>query len=108
MRRVVLAVVVGALVHAGWSSASTVPQLRIVSTEPAFVVGVGFRPNETVRLLITPGPSTRAVHAGQRGRFRALIRLVVPRCGSFVVQAFGNRGSRAMIDRTGVDCASID
>jgi hypothetical protein len=72
------------------------------------VVGVGFRPHEKVRLLITPGPATRTVRAGQRGRFRATIRLVVPRCGSFVVQAIGNRGSRAMIDRTGLDRAPID
>jgi hypothetical protein len=108
MRRVVLGVVIGALLQVGWAAASTAPQLRIVSAQPAVVVGVGFRPHEKVRLLVTPGPSTRTVRAGQRGRFRATMRLAIPGCGSFVVQAIGNRGSRAMIDRTGVDCAPID
>jgi hypothetical protein len=108
MRLVVLVVALCALLQAGRTSASTAPQLRIVSTKPAVVVGVGFRPHEKVRLLITPGPSIRTVRAGERGRFRAAIRLAVPRCGSFVVQALGSKGSRAMIDRTGLDCASID
>jgi hypothetical protein len=103
-----LGLAVGALALVGWTFASSAPQLRIVSSEPVAVVGVGFRPHEKVRLLITPGPATRTVRAGQRGRFRATIRLVVPRCGSFVVQAIGNRGSRAMIDRTGLDRAPID
>jgi len=105
---VVLGVTLGALLQVGWTSPSTAPQMRIVSTEPAVVIGVGFRPHEKVRLLITPGPATRTVRAGQRGRFRTMIRLGVPRCGSFVVQALGNQGSRAMIDRAGLDCASID
>jgi hypothetical protein len=108
MRRVVLGVALCALLQVGWTSASTAPRLRIIPAEPAAVIGVGFRPHEKVRLLITPGPSTRTVRAGQRGRFRTTFRLVLPRCGSLVVQAIGNRGSRAMIDRTGVDCASID
>jgi hypothetical protein len=108
MRRVVLGVAVCALLQVGWASASTAPQLRIVSTAPAVVVGIGFRPNEKVRLLITPGPSTRTLRAGQRGRFRTTFRLILPRCGSVVVQALGNRGSRAMVDRTALDCASID
>ena len=108
MRRLVLLVALGVLFQAGLTSASAAPQLRIVSTEPAVVVGVGFRPHERVRLLITPGPSARTVRAGQRGRFRVTIRQRVPRCGSFVVQALGNQGSRAMIDRTGPDCSSID
>jgi hypothetical protein len=108
MRRVVLGVALGGLLQLGWTSASTAPQLRIVLTDPVVVVGVGFRPHEKVRLLITPGPATRTVRAGQRGRFRATIRLFIPRCGSFVVQALGDQGSRAMIGRAGLDCASID
>jgi hypothetical protein len=106
MRHVVLGVALCALLQVGWTFASPAPQLRIVSVEPAVVIGVSFRPHEKVRLLITPGPATRTVRAGQRGRFRATFRLVLPRCGSFVVQAIGNHGSRAMIDRTGVDCAA--
>ena len=104
----VLVIALSALLQVGTTSASTAPQMRIVSTEPAVVIGVGFRPHERVRLLITPRPVTRTVRAGQRGRFRATIRLSIPRCGGLVVQALGNQGSRAMIDRTGVDCASID
>ena len=104
----VLVIALSALLQVGTTSASTAPQMRIVSTEPAVVIGVGFRPHERVRLLITPGPSARTVRAGQRGRFRVTIRQRVPRCGSFVVQALGNQGSRAMIDRTGPDCSSID
>lgn len=108
MRRVVVAVALGALLQVGWTHASTAPQLRIVSTGPGVVVGVGFRPHEKVRLLISPGPTTRTVRAGQRGRFRVTLRLVPPRCGGVVVQAIGNRGSRAMIDRPGPDCVPID
>jgi len=108
MRRVVLGVVLGALLQVASTSASTAPQMRIISTDPAVVVGFGFGPHEKVRLLVTPGPSTRTVRAGQRGRFRTAFRLALPRCGSLVVQAIGNRGSRAMIDRTGVDCTPID
>ena len=107
-RRVVLGVALAALVPAGLAEASNAPHLRIVAGEPGVVVGVGFRPHEKVKLLISPGPSSRTVRAGERGRFRATMRLVIPRCGSLVVQAIGNRGSRAMIDRTGLDCALID
>ena len=105
----VIGVALGALLQVDWTSASpATAQLRLASTEPAVVVGLGFRPHERVRLLITPGPSTRTVRAGERGRFRATILRALPRCGGVVVQAIGNRGSRAMIDRPGLDCAPTD
>ncbi len=104
----VLGVVLSALLIVGSTNASSTARLVFVSDQPVIVAGTGFRPYERVRLLITPGPSTRTVRAGQLGRFRVTLRLSIPRCGGVVVQALGNRGSRAMIDRTGLDCASID
>jgi len=110
MRAILLGVALGASLivgstHAGSGSAS---RLALVSDEPVVVAGVGFQPRERVRLLITPGPSVRTVLAGRLGRFRATLRASMPRCGGVVVQAVGNRGSRAMTDRTGPDCAPTD
>jgi hypothetical protein len=109
MRGVALGVVLGAVLIVGSSNAgTTAPRLGFVSDEPVIVAGAGFRPFERVRLLISPGPSTRALRAGRRGRFRVTVRVSMPRCGGLVVQALGSRGSRALIDRPGPDCDPID
>ncbi len=84
------------------------PNLRIVSDQPFVVAGSGFRSNERVHLLVAaPGPVSSTVRAGRLGRFRVILAAAAPRCGSIVVQAVGNRGSRAMIDRAGLDCADV-
>jgi hypothetical protein len=108
MRAIVLGVVVAAFLVVGMAAASSSPRLVLVSGDPVVVGGTGFRPSERVRLLVTPGPATRTVRAGKLGRFRTTLGLSIPRCGGVVVQALGDRGSRALIDRTGVDCTSID
>ena len=108
MRAKALGVALVAVLLVGSTQAKAAPRLALFSDQPVVVAGSGFRPYEKVRLLITPGPSKRDVRAGRRGLFRVLLRASMPRCGAFAVQAFGSRGSRAMIDRTGLDCASVD
>ena len=108
MRVTLLGVALGALLIVGSTHAGYAPRLALVSDEPVTVAGVGFRPYERVRLLITPGPSTRNVRAGRLGRFRVTLRASMPRCEGVVVQALGARGSRAMIDRSGPDCTPVD
>ena len=108
----ILGIVLSALLAVSCANAGTeraAPHLRIVSDRPFVAVGSGFRPDERVRLLVTaPGPATRAVRAGRLGRFRVVFSITLTRCGGVVIQAVGNLGSRAMVDRTGPDCASID
>ena len=108
MRAALLGVLLGASVLVGSTPASSFSRLVFVSDQPVAVAGTGFHPYERVRLLVTPGPSTRNVRAGRLGRFRVTLRASMPRCGGVVVQALGSRGSRAMIDRTGPDCAPTD
>jgi hypothetical protein len=57
--------------------ASTAPaQLRIVSTSPLVVGGLGFSPRERVRLTATGDRvRTRTVTASSRGTFRVVFRL---------------------------------
>lgn len=111
MRVLALGIVSSALLAVSCANAGTdraAPVLRISSDRPLVVVGTGFRPQEGVRLLVSPGPATQRVRAGQRGRFRVVLAAAMPRCGGIVVQAVGRQGSRATIDRTGPDCASVD
>jgi hypothetical protein len=110
MRAVAVGMVFAALLAVGPTTAGTgsASRLHIASDAPVVIAGSGFRPYERVRLLIAaPGPATRIARAGGRGRFRVVLRFSMPRCGGVVVQAFGSRGSRAMVDRIGLDCASI-
>ena len=61
MRAGLLGVALGALLIVGSTDGASAPRLAFVSDEPVVVAGVGFRPFERVRLLVTPGPSTRNV-----------------------------------------------
>jgi hypothetical protein len=103
-----LAALVGVSSADGRTVVATRANLEIASDRPLVVLGKGFRPRERVRLLTSPRASIRKVTAGPRGRFRAVVADSAPACGGVVVQAFGNMGSRAMVDRTGPDCAPVD
>jgi hypothetical protein len=76
-------------------------QLVIVSTDPLVVRGLGFRPVERVKLLVTVGG--RAVPAGgvrasRAGRFSVRLSASAGSSDAVVVQAIGARGSRATAD----------
>jgi hypothetical protein len=110
MRAALLGVMLVALliVSSTYGGRDIDPRLAFVSYEPVVVAGSGFRSYERIRVLVSPGPVTRTIRAGRLGRFRVTVRTSFPRCGGLVVQALGSRGSRAMIDRAGIDCAPID
>lgn len=112
MRVVLLAIAVALVLGAACARGSDeggAATLRIVSDQPFVVAGSGFVAHERVRLLVSAQQSmTQTLRAGRLGRFRvALPMRGFPRCGGIVVQALGNRGSRATIDRPGPDCAPI-
>jgi hypothetical protein len=76
-------------------------QLAIVSTDPLVVRGLGFRPGERVKLLVTVGG--RSVPAGgvrtsRAGRFSVRLSAAAAASDAVVVQAIGARGSRASAD----------
>ncbi len=74
-------------------------------TAPLTIRGAGFEPGERVRLLATgDGVETRRVAVSPAGSFTAKFGLKGGRCTALVVQAFGNKGSRASIDRPTLDC----
>jgi LEA14-like dessication related protein len=90
-------------------AASKRPTLQLTDLNPLTVRGLNFRPEERVKLLVSAGGAKRlAVKANQRGTFTLALRVELDRCTAVVVQAFGSRGSRAMVDITAPDCASID
>jgi hypothetical protein len=82
------------------------PVLNIASLEPLTVKGKRFVPGERVKLLVNAaGSRMKAAKADERGRFTIAFRVELDRCSGVVVQAFGTRGSRAMVDITGPGCS---
>jgi hypothetical protein len=81
--------------------------LTIVSLDPLRVRGVKFFAGERVKLLLNdPTVKMKAVRADVRGRFTVRFKLAAAgRCTGAVVQAFGSRGSRAMVDVTAPNCS---
>jgi hypothetical protein len=80
--------------------------LRLVALDPPTVRGSGFRPRERVTLLVSAGPgksTRRRVTAGPRGGFTVRLPRAAGTSEALVVQAVGNRGSRAMVDMTQPD-----
>ena len=108
MRIVLIALVLVTLVtaSAALGGDGKRPALRITDLAPLTVRGTNFEPGERVKLLVNAGrPLSRAVKAGPRGRFLARFGIRVDAtCSSVVVQAFGNAGSRAMVDLTRPGC----
>ena len=106
---VLAAVVLLAAQPAEAGAAGTRASLRIVKTAPLTVRGSGFGAGERVKLLVNAGrPLARTVKAGSRGAFAVRFDVEVDRCTAVVVQAFGNRGSRASVDLTAPDCTPVD
>ncbi len=68
--------------------------------------GTRFEPREQVKLLIVAAkPYAKRVRAGAAGGFAVPLRFVRKGpCTSVVVQAFGNRGSRAAASVPGRGC----
>ena len=80
--------------------------LAISDRSPLTIRGARFSPNEKVTLLVSGRiQRTRSVRAGSRGGFTTVFRVGLGRCDALVVQAFGNRGSRAQVDLTQTACA---
>ena len=105
-----LAVVLLVAVSAGAASSAETgsskrPALRITGLSPLSVQGLNFKPLERVKLLaFADRLADRDVRAGRTGTFAVTFSLRPGRCTAFVIQAFGNRGSRAMTDRTAPAC----
>jgi hypothetical protein len=84
----------------------TRPALKIASLDPLTVKGTRFVPGERVKLLVNAGGARmKAAKVDERGRFAIAFRVDLDRCAGIVVQAFGTRGSRAMVDITAPNCA---
>jgi hypothetical protein len=98
-----------ALGSTGSEAASKRPSLRFVDLDPLTVRGLNFKPGERVKLLVNAdGPHRLAAKASPRGDFTVRLAFKLDRCTAVVVQAIGNKGSRAMVDVTTPDCASVD
>lgn len=81
-------------------------RLALADLQPLVVTGAGFRSRERVRLLVSAGRvAERIVRAGADGRFRTVFGFSIGRCDAVVVQAIGDRGSRAHVDVTQAACA---
>jgi hypothetical protein len=82
------------------------PALRPLDLDPLTLRGTAFKPGERVKLLLSAPPvsRTKAVRAGELGRFRVVFAIAPGRCDAVVVQAIGSRGSRATFRRDAPDC----
>jgi hypothetical protein len=90
-------------------AASKRPTLQFTDFDPVTVRGLNFKSGERVKVLVSAGSAKRfATKANARGTFSLVLGIKVDRCTAVVVQAFGNRGSRAMVDVTAPDCANVD
>ena len=80
--------------------------LAISDRSPLTIRGARFSPNEKATLFVSGRVQrTRSIRAGSRGGFTTVFRVGLGRCDAIVVQAFGNRGSRAQVDLTQTACA---
>ena len=83
------------------------PTLSIVSLDPLTVRGRKFVAEERVKLLLGTPPRTTSARADGRGRFTVEFGIRAARCSGAVVQAFGSRGSRAMVDVSAPNCSPL-
>jgi hypothetical protein len=74
--------------------------LTVKKLQPvAIIVGAGFKPHESVRLM---GVTTKRVRASAAGRFTVRIRGADP-C-SISISAVGSKGSRASVNYSQLHC----
>lgn len=81
-------------------SAPARPQLRVVATKPLAIVGIGFRPEESVRVSAhtDEGDGSRLGTAGRAGRLGMRFpSLYLDRCATYLIAARGSKGSRATL-----------
>ena|SRR6266536_3175129 len=102
----VAAVTVLSASNATARSVST-PKLMIAATSPVVVIGTGFEPRETVRVVVRAdeGPFAKSGTATATGKIAmrfATLRL--DRCDDFVVVATGNKGSTVRLLRVPPAC----
>jgi hypothetical protein len=83
------------------------PTLGIVSLDPLTVRGREFVAGERIKLLLGTPPRTKSARADARGRFTVRFRVGAGRCSGVVVQAFGSRGSRALVDVGAPTCSPL-
>jgi hypothetical protein len=82
------------------------PTLHALDLQPLVVRGTAFRPFERVKLILSAEVATiRTLKASRTGTFSTRFPgVTVGRCGGFVLQALGSRGSRARLERLAPDC----
>ena len=103
---VVLSTACGAAAQGEESSPARKARIEIMRSAPLVIRGSGFESRERVRVLASAaGVQTRRVQASAAGTFTVELRgLQAGRCTALVIQAIGDAGSRAMVDRPTLDC----
>jgi hypothetical protein len=113
MRKGLLFILVLGAVTAGSAPAAQKRDatLRVVDRAPLVVRGQSFRDGERVRVVLyAGGKASQVVRASQSGGFVVRFDRSMSRCGSFSLQAFGSKGSRArfMSTRKAPACLAND
>jgi hypothetical protein len=77
-------------------------ELRLQSLSPLVVRATGFGGGETVRLTAAANGvvKTARTTAKPNGRFSTRFELRLPKCTELTIRAVGNRGSRAILQKT--------
>jgi hypothetical protein len=99
MRFAAILAVVATIASGTASAATTRARVAVVSTNPATIVGSGFRSRERVTVtLVTKGLDRKVVTAGAKGAFTVKFAgATIGYCESYFVRAKGNRGSLAIL-----------
>ena len=86
---------------------ASTPKLMVAKTSPVVVIGIGFGPRETVRVVVRTDErqSAKRVTASATGQITVrFARLTLERCADFVVAANGDKGSSARVHRFPAPC----
>jgi hypothetical protein len=106
--RVVGVIALGLTLSAAATAASGRPALRVTDLRPFTVHGYRFKADEHLRVVVIVKDRTaRTLQAGARGTFTLKLRDVsVPRCGQYVVRAYGPSGLRASVKSAPQSCGA--
>jgi hypothetical protein len=83
------------------------PQVMVATTSPVVVIGMGFGPRETLRVVVRAEEGFAAKRATASATGTITMRfagLVLARCEEFDVAAKGDRGSSARLHRVPPAC----